>query len=231
MAAQTGNRQIIPPTTQCARAVQQTRAVNGSSRSCRSLRLRWRAMTALLLAIATAGYWLASQNLPTDNAALADGLRSLFIAGVLVTVALGLMLPGRVARSADEVSDASLRLANGTLTQLRNALRALAAGKLDAATAALDVSVLKDSGDDELGRMAASFNLLQSEIARVVVGLDGARESLHQRRADADQLRTTLRQQVRELTPEIQAAQRELAGPRTRPASPVLTASGAHVLN
>jgi methyl-accepting chemotaxis protein len=181
-------------------------------------------MTALLLAIAIAGYWLAAQNLPADNVVLAEGLRNLFIAGVAVTVAIGLMLPGRVARSADEISDAALRLADGTLTEITKTIQALAEGNVDAAGASLDLKTLP-AGHDELGRLAACFNHLQSEIARVVVGLDGAREDLRQRRANAEQTRSTLRQRLRELTPAMEAANRYLNqdSTQTRPATPTAT--------
>src|SRR5438477_10139500 len=63
-----------------------------------SLRLRWTAMAGLLLAVNTAGYWLAVQEArPTGETAAA--LRDLFIVTSLLTIALGLMLPGRASRA------------------------------------------------------------------------------------------------------------------------------------
>jgi len=189
-------------------------AATTSVRTTQSLRLRWRAVAALLLAIMTAAYWLASQNLPAANPAVADGLRNLFIAAALLTVALGLTLPGQTARAADEVSDAALRLASGTLAELSRAIRALGAGHLDDVNAPVDVAILQARSCDELGRMAACFNQMQAEIARIVIGLDGAREGLRQRTVEAEHLKLTLRQQVRELAPEIAAAQRFLVEPK-----------------
>src|SRR5438067_7394316 len=100
MSASKTKRPTAPAAPRLAQGPSAT--INAAAAAGHSLRLRWRALTALLLAISTAGYWLATQSLSPGNEALADALRNLFIAGALLTVAIGLTLPGRMSRSADD---------------------------------------------------------------------------------------------------------------------------------
>ena len=57
----------------------------------------------------------------------------------ILTITVGLVLPGIIAQAVQQISDAAARLATGTLADLTRAMRALSAGDLEAARARVDV--------------------------------------------------------------------------------------------
>ena len=140
------------------------------------------AMVAVLL-LDGAGYLLAVSNVPHTQTPLIAALEDIFVAVAMLTISVGLILPGMIAHSAVQVSNAARRLASGTILDFSRAMIALGEGKIEHAHARIDrVPVLVNS-NDELGEMASSFNILQSEIAIAASGLDAAREGLIQSRA------------------------------------------------
>ena len=62
-------------------------------------------------------------------------LEDIFVVVALLTISVGLILPGTIARSAVEVSKAAEHLVKGTLADFTRAMRALAAGDLEEAKA------------------------------------------------------------------------------------------------
>ena len=65
-------------------------------------------------------------------------------------------------------------------------------GDLDAAHARVDVVPVVVNTRDELGAMAASFNIMQDNVAGAALALDGAREGLRQARSDLEASHATL---------------------------------------
>lgn len=108
-------------------------------------------------------------------------LEDTFVVVALLTFAVGLILPGMIAHSAVEVSKAADKLVKGTLADFTRAMRALAAGNLDAAKAHFDLAPIVVHSRDEVGDMALSFNKLQEEIGRAAVGLKAHAQASHAR--------------------------------------------------
>ncbi len=148
----------------------------------RTLHLKLTGAMLLVLVLDAAGYLVAVAHVPTQDAALIAMLEDIFVAVALLTIAVGLILPGMIAHSAVQVSEATDRLVKGTLADFTRAMRALAAGDLDSAKARLDLQPVKVYSKDEVGDMALNFNQLQLEIGRAADGLVGAREGLLQSR-------------------------------------------------
>jgi diguanylate cyclase (GGDEF)-like protein/PAS domain S-box-containing protein len=96
------------------------------------------------------------------------------------------------ANAAEEVAHAADRLATGTLADLVRAIQALGNGDLDAAYARIDTVPVVVNTRDELGAMAASFNIMQDNVALAGLALDGAREGLRQARSDLETSHATL---------------------------------------
>ena len=69
----------------------------------------------------------------------------------MLTITVGLVLPGMIAHSAVEVANAADRLATGTLADFSRAMGALAAGDLDAASASVDFVPVVVTSRDEVG--------------------------------------------------------------------------------
>lgn len=175
----------------------------------RTLHVKLTGAMLVVLLLDGAGYYLAVNNLPQSGSALLTALEDIFVAVAMLTVAVGLILPGMIAHSAVEVAGAAKRLAQGTVADFSRAMLALGSGHLDEAHARVDRRLVRINSRDELGEMAASFNTLQAEIANAAVGLDGAREGLHTARTQVEDANRSLEQRVAEL--HIALEQRERA--------------------
>ena len=144
----------------------------------RTLHLKLTGAMLLVLAFDAVGYLIAIDNVPHQDAGLITALEDIFVVVALLTIAIGLILPGMIAHSAVEVSKAADHLVKGTLADFTRAMRALAAGDLDAAKAHFTLAPVIVQSRDEVGEMAENFNRLQEEIGQAAIGLEGAREGL-----------------------------------------------------
>ena len=138
----------------------------------------------LVLVLDGSGYLLAIHHVPRHHTELVTALADIFVVVALLTISVGLVLPGMISHAAEEVARAADRLATGTLTDFSRAMQALGRGDLEAAHARVDVAPVVVHSRDEVGAMAASFNTMQQRMAQAAQGLNDAREGLHQTRAD-----------------------------------------------
>ncbi len=132
----------------------------------------------LVLLLDAGGYLIAVQHVPNEHLALIALLEDIFVIVALLTIGVGLILPGMIAHSAVEVSKAAQTLVKGTLGEFNLAMQNLASGNLDQARTNLKINLVKVYSRDEVGDMAHSFNDLQVEVSKAAQGLDGAREGL-----------------------------------------------------
>jgi two-component sensor histidine kinase/amino acid transporter len=149
----------------------------------RTLHLKLTGAMLAVLSLDAIGYLIAVTAVPRRDAALVAALEDIFVMVALLTICVGLILPGMIAHSAVQVSKAANRLVSGTLADFARAMRALAAGELDAATARFELTPITLNSRDEVGEMARNFNLLQEGIGRAAGGLEGARSGLLRARA------------------------------------------------
>jgi len=152
-----------------------------------------------VLVLDGAGYLLAVSNIPHQESALLTSLADIFVAVAMLSITVALVLPGMVAHSAKELSDAARRLATGTMAEFSRAMAALGRGDIDAAHVRFDVEPVRITSRDEVGEMAASFNLLQGEIGNAAVGLGFAREGLRHARSQLTDANLSLKQRIVEL--------------------------------
>ncbi len=148
----------------------------------RSLHVKLTGAMVVVLALDGAGYLMAVNSIGEGRPGLKALLEDIFVAVALLTISVGLVLPGIVSHAVGEVARAAGRLASGTLTDLRRGLRALADGDLDGARADVDIRPVDVRSAGELGEMAASFNVMAFEIAAAADALDTARERLRDAR-------------------------------------------------
>ena len=149
----------------------------------RTIHLKLTMAMLAVLALDGAGYLIAVQNI-SGKAVLVEVLADIFVLVALLTITVGLVLPGMIGHATLETAAAAKRLATGPLAEFCEAMDALNRGDLDAARVKLDVIPLAIHSKDELGEMAASFNQMQEEVARAAAGLDVARESLRRSREE-----------------------------------------------
>ena len=159
----------------------------------RSLHFKLTGAMIAVIVLDGAGYLLAVSHVPDTDPALTSLLQDIFVAVAMLTVAVGLILPGMIGHAVEQVAAAADRLATGTLADLTRAMRALGVGDLRAAKARVDIVPVVVSSRDEVGAMAACFNTLQREVGRAAEALDGAREGLAAAEARLEQ---SLRQQA-----------------------------------
>ena len=162
-----------------------------------------------VLAIDAVGYLLAVSSIPQQSGPLISVLEDIFVAVAILTISVGLVLPGMIAHAAIEVRDAARHLAQTTMINFSDALRALGSGDLDRARAQVDIVPINVASRDELGEMAASFNHLQNEIGRASTSLDEAREELRMARHDSLTGLITRREFERRLESALAHAARE----------------------
>jgi diguanylate cyclase (GGDEF)-like protein len=144
----------------------------------RSLSLKLTGAMVGVMALDGAGYLLAVRSVAQGQPALVSLLQDIFVAVAILTITVGLVLPGIIAQAVEQISAAAARLATGTLADLTRAMEALSTGDLAAAKARADVIPVVVRSRDELGELARSFNLMQDEVGRAALALDGAREGL-----------------------------------------------------
>ncbi|HEY0791871.1 MAG TPA: PAS domain S-box protein, partial [Chthoniobacterales bacterium] len=163
-----------------------------------SLHLKLTGAMLAVLMLDASGYLIAVSHVPREQSALISALEDIFVVVALLTISVGLILPGMIAHSAVEVSQAAERLVSGTLADFTRAMRALAAGDLDAAQARFEFMPVVVHSQDEVGNMAQSFNRLQEEIGRAAEGLEGARSGLSQARSALTETNTRLHLELTE---------------------------------
>ena len=105
----------------------------------RSLHVKLTGAMLLVLALDAAGYILAVDAIRDVGGASVVALEDIFVAIALLTISVGIILPGMIANSADQVSEAAKRLAFGTMHDFAIAMDALGAGTLEAAYASIDI--------------------------------------------------------------------------------------------
>ena len=149
----------------------------------RSLSLKLTGAMLAVMALDGAGYLLAVSSVAAGQPALISLLQDIFVMVAILTITVGLVLPGIIAQAVEQVSHAAARLATGTLADLTRAMQALSIGDLEAAKARVDVIPVDVRSRDEVGELASSFNLMQEEVGRAAEALDGAREGLRKTEA------------------------------------------------
>ena len=183
----------------------------------RSLHVKLTGAMLLVLVLDGAGYLLAVGNVPAGETALVSVLEDVFVAVAMLTISVGLILPGMIAHSAVTVAEAAQGLAVGTVADFVRAMRALGAGRIAEAHARVDRVPVIVNSRDELGEMAISFNTLKLGIADAASSIDDAREGLISARDQVEQTNRDLEQRVEELN--IALEQRRLAEQRAESAS------------
>ena len=164
------------------------RLMQGLPAFAQTLHLKLTGAMLLVLVLDGAGYLLAVGNVPSEQTALVAALEDIFVAVAILSISVGLVLPGMITHSASEVSEAAKRLATGTLRQFSEAMAALGRGDLDSAEASVNTVPVKINSHDELGEMGQSFNLLQEEVRQAAFSLRDARDNM---RVARDQLTQT----------------------------------------
>src|SRR6185312_8865966 len=110
----------------------------------------------LVLILDGVAYLLAVKTVAEGHQELISLLSDIFVVVALLTITVGLVLPGMITYSAKEVSAAAKRLTAGTLRDFSLAMRSLGRGDLDAAHASVNIVPVRPNSRDELGEMADS---------------------------------------------------------------------------
>jgi diguanylate cyclase (GGDEF)-like protein len=143
-----------------------------------SLHMKLAGAMVTVISLDGVGYLLAVNHVDRGQTELVTVLADIFVAVAILTVGVGLVLPGVISHAAGQVAAAADRLARGTLTELTRALEALSRGDLDEAHASVHVEPVRVHSQDEVGAMAESFNVMQQQAGRAAVALSSAREGL-----------------------------------------------------
>lgn len=178
----------------------------------RSMHLKLTGAMLVVMILDGAGYLIAVSSVDAgpERLALVSVLEDIFVAVAILTLAVGLVLPGTIAHAAGQLSVAADRLAQGTLADLTKAMQALADGRLDEAHARIDETPVVVHTRDEIGEMAASFTIMQGQIASAAAALDRAREQLQAHRDHLEQLVDRRTRSLAEAKEQIEARMKEV---------------------
>ncbi len=166
------------------------RVARGEKGLRRSLHLKLTGAMLAVMVLDGAGYLIAVYNVAEGHRPLITVLEDIFVAVAILTVTVGLVLPGMIAHATTQVADAAKRLTEGTIADLTRAMGALGAGDLERARARVEVERVEVRSRDEVGAMADAFNVMQDEVARAALSLDGARAELRRSRDHLQHLAT-----------------------------------------
>ncbi len=143
-----------------------------------SLHVKLAGAMIAVVALDGIGYLIAIDHVPAGDGVLVAILKDVFVGVALLTINVGLVIPGIVSAGVGAVAAGARRLAEGPLTELTAAMQALARGDLEGARASAEIVPVAVRTSDELGQMAISFNRMQREVGRAARALDVAREEL-----------------------------------------------------
>ena len=140
----------------------------GTERGRFRISLHAKLTTAMIAVIALdgVGYLIAIDHVPKGDGILVAILKDIFVGVALLTINVGLVIPGIVSHAVGEIAAAARRLAEGTLADLTAAMQALSRGDLEAAQAQGELVPVRVHTRDELADMAISFNRMQGEVGR-----------------------------------------------------------------
>lgn len=177
-----------------------------------TLQLKFLGTIFMILILDSVGYLIAVQYILQlqEITPLVVLLEDIFVAVALFTISVGLVVPGTIVSAAENISQSAIQLAKGTLLDFSNAMIALGQGQLEKASVNINIVPLPVYTNDEIGKMAQGFNLLQAEIARSAEGLKGARENLIQARQELLEINEGLESRVEERTKELTLANQTL---------------------
>lgn len=144
----------------------------------RSLHAKLTGAMVAVMVLDGVGYLLAVHHVGRKDEVLIAILEDIFVAVAILTVSVGLVLPGMIAHAVQQVAEAAQRLGSGTIADLTVAMRSLGRGDLDAAHANPDFEEVDIRSCDEVGQMARAFNTMQHDVSAAAVALDGAREGV-----------------------------------------------------
>lgn len=137
----------------------------------------------LVLVLDGIAYLLAVNSIGEGHHQLVAVLADIFVAVALLTISVGLVLPGMITYSATEVTKAAKRLTSGALRDFTRAMAALCRGDIQAAHASVDIVPVKANSRDELGEMPRA-SISCREMREAALSLDDAREKLHTARSE-----------------------------------------------
>ncbi|HQT45843.1 MAG: hypothetical protein B7X08_01125 [Acidocella sp. 20-63-7] len=157
-----------------------------------SLHVKLTGSMLLVLALDATGYIIAVSKILAQRNSTAVMLEDIFVAVAMLTISVGIVLPGMIAHSADQVSRAASHLVGGMLSDFLKAMDALGRGDLESTHVRVNTRPVQVRSRDELGMMARNFNLMQEKIAHAVHGLNGARNGLTTAREQLTSLNQSL---------------------------------------
>ena len=160
----------------------------------RSVHVKLTGAMLAVLVLDGIGYLLAVNRVDRGHTVLVVALSDIFVAVALLTISVGLVLPGLISHAVGEVGEAAERLARGTLADLNRAITALGAGDLESVHPPPVVKEVVVRSRDEIGVMADNFNIMQREIGRSSVALDHARQRLRAANDERARLEVEIRQ-------------------------------------
>lgn len=173
---------------------------NGLTLIPRTLHIKLTGTLIIVLLFDAIGYLIAVHNIDSTHSQLMIVLQDIFVVVALMTLTVGLILPGMIIHVAGEINEAAKRIIKNNLTTLSFAMEKLGSGNLEKTTLNYDVVPIKITTHDEIGEMAKSFNIMQDEIRKTAINFENVRVRLQKAITELKELNKTLEKKVEERT-------------------------------
>jgi signal transduction histidine kinase len=175
-----------------------------------SLHIKLTGTLVVVLIFDAIGYLVAIHSIGSTNTEYIAVIEDIFIAVALLTLTAGLIIPGMIVHTAEEVNNAAKRIIKTNLTELSMAMESLGSGNLNIRDLCADVIPLSISSHDEIGEMAKSFNLMQEEIKKTSLSLNDVRKRLRTAIDELTHLNLTLEARVVDRTEQLESSNVQL---------------------
>jgi signal transduction histidine kinase/HPt (histidine-containing phosphotransfer) domain-containing protein len=163
----------------------------------KSVHLKLTGAMLTVLALDATGYMVAVSRLANQRSQVTVMLEDIFVAVAMLTIGVGIIVPGMIGHSVAQVNNATQHLVENTLSRFCAAIEALGHGRLDAPPSQPELLPVQVNTGDELGMMAANFNIMQNKIGQAVGSLNQARDQLFAMRRQLEEANTSLLAKIR----------------------------------
>lgn len=174
-----------------------------------SLHFKLTGLLFCVLVLDAIGYVIAVHSINSSQTETISILEDIFILVALLTLTLGLIIPGRVVHAAEEINEATKRIVHTHLKELSAAMKALGSGQINPVTVQSEIIPISILTHDEFGEMAVNFNHMQDEIRKTGLSMSEVQSQLLEAMSELAQLNRVLEDKVLERSKKLDEARQK----------------------
>lgn len=171
-----------------------------------SLHFKLTGLLFSVLVLDAVGYLVAVHSIHRSQINIISILEDIFILVALLTLTLGLIIPGTVVHAAEEINEATKRIVHTNLKELSAAMKALGSGQINLVSVRSEIIPISILTRDEFGEMGVNFNHMQDEIKKTALSMNEVQSRLLEAMSQLTQLNRVLEDKVSDRTKKLDEA-------------------------